>query len=42
MGARLPGLEGSAAAAAVSGTLFLPVAVVVSTAHRSTARRSAT
>ncbi|MFG2894713.1 DMT family transporter [Streptomyces sp. NPDC048248] len=36
VGARLPGLEGSAAAAAVSGLLYLPVGAVVLWLHRPT------
>ncbi|MET7333562.1 EamA family transporter [Nonomuraea sp. NPDC005650] len=37
VGERLPGLEGSAAAAAVSGLLYLPVGAVVLWLHRPTA-----
>ncbi|WP_338703838.1 EamA family transporter [Streptomyces sp. Q6] len=37
VGARLPGLEGSATAAGVSGLLYLPVGVAVLAVHRPTA-----
>jgi len=37
VGARLPGVEGAAAAAAVSGALYLPVGVFVLWQHRPTA-----
>jgi inner membrane transporter RhtA len=36
LGARLPGTEGAAAAAAVSGALYLPVGIVVLCYHRPT------